>query len=134
MRYQNDLNQISADMLEGFFVDWPNPPSKEKHLQLLENSSHICLAIDEEKNKVVGFITAISDHTLSAYIPLLEVLPAYKQQGIGKKLVSEMLKQLEHLYMIDLACDDDLVAYYETFGMKKGTAMIRRNYENQAGS
>lgn len=131
--YKNDVNGISADELDGFFVDWPNPPNTETHLKLLKSSSYVVLAIDEDINQVIGFITAVSDNVLSAYIPLLEVLPDYKSQGIGKELVRQMLKQLEHLYMIDLCCDDDLVPYYERFGMMKGTGMMYRNYDRQAG-
>jgi ribosomal protein S18 acetylase RimI-like enzyme len=131
MLFVNSVEGISAEMLDGFFVDWPSPPSVNTHLKLLKGSSHVVLAIEE--NKVVGFITAISDGVLSAYIPLLEVLPAYKNKGIGKELVDRMLKQLEHLYMIDLSCDDDLVPYYEKFGMIKGTAMLKRNYDRQSG-
>jgi ribosomal protein S18 acetylase RimI-like enzyme len=134
MLYKNTLDGITANMLEGFFVDWPNPPSIETHLKLLQNSSHVIIAIDENTNQVVGFITAISDGVLSAYIPLLEVLPAHKSQGIGTELVGRMLKQLEHLYMIDLCCDDDLIPYYERFSMSKGTGMILRNYSRQSGN
>ncbi len=38
--------------------------------------------IDDINNKVVGFITAISDGVISAYIPLLEVLPKYQNMKI----------------------------------------------------
>lgn len=134
MKYTISLEGITEEMLQGFFVDWPNPPSPKTHLSLLEKSSHVVMAIDEEQNQVVGFITAISDGVLSAYIPLLEVLPAYKAKGIGTKLVEHMLAELKHLYMIDLACDDDLVPYYERFGMQKSTAMMLRNYDRQSGS
>ncbi len=91
------------------------------------------MAIDEDTNEVIGFITAISDGVLSAYVPLLEVLPQYKNKGIGKELVSRMLKELDEIYMIDLCCDDDLVPYYEKFGMKKTNGMVYRNYAMQAG-
>lgn len=134
MIYKNSLDGITSDMLKGFFVDWPNPPSPETHLKLLKNSSKVVIALDEETNQVIGFITAISDGVLSAYIPLLEVLPAYKNQGMGKELVNRMLKELENIYMIDLCCDDDLVPYYEKFGMMKTNGMIFRNYKMQAGS
>ena len=74
--YTDSLEHITADKVSGFFVGWPNPPSPETHLKLLQNSSKLVLAIDETTGNVAGFITAISDGVLSAYIPLLEVLPA----------------------------------------------------------
>ena len=131
--YTNTIEYITPQMLEGFFVDWPNPPSTETHLKLLSNSYKVVIAIDPTINKVVGFITAISDGVLSAYIPLLEVLPAYKNRGIGKELVQRMHNELEDLYMIDLCCDEDLVPYYEKFGMYTATGMVKRNYAMQSG-
>ena len=134
MIYKKELDGISSDMLKGFFVGWPNPPNPETHLKLLKNSSKVIIAMDRTTNEVVGFITAISDGVLSAYIPLLEVLPAYKSKGIGKELVNQMLKELDDIYMIDLCCDDDLVPYYDKLGMMKTNGMILRNYNMQSGS
>ncbi|WP_438313175.1 GNAT family N-acetyltransferase [Sporosarcina sp. FA9] len=134
MLYTNSTDGITSDMLQGFFVDWPNPPNSETHLKLLKNSNTVILAMDEKTSQVVGFITAISDGVLSAYIPLLEVLPEYKNAGIGKELVERMLKELQNIYMIDLMCDVDLQPYYEQFGMAKSRGMIIRNYEMQAGN
>ena len=134
MIYKNELDGISSDMLKGFFVDWPNPPNPETHLKLLKNSSKVIIAMDSKSNQVVGFITAISDGVLSAYIPLLEVLPAYKNKGIGRELVSRMLKELDDIYMIDLCCDDDLVPYYDKLGMRRTNGMVLRNYNRQSGS
>ncbi|MFB7159116.1 GNAT family N-acetyltransferase [Lysinibacillus sp. NPDC056232] len=134
MIYKNGLDGISEDRLNGFFVDWPNPPNPQTHLKLLKNSSKVVIALDEHTNHVVGFITAISDGVLSAYIPLLEVLPEYKNKGIGKELVKQMLKELNDIYMVDLCCDDDLVPYYEKLGMFKSNGMLVRNYEMQSGS
>jgi ribosomal protein S18 acetylase RimI-like enzyme len=133
MIYKNSLDGISSDMLEGFFVDWPNSPNAQTHLKLLQNSSKVVIALDDHTNQVVGFITAISDGILSAYIPFLEVLPEYKNKGIGKELVKQMLKELDDIYMVDLCCDDDLVPYYEKFGMIKSNGMLVRNYRMQSG-
>ncbi|MFJ7669147.1 GNAT family N-acetyltransferase [Lysinibacillus sp. NPDC097195] len=133
MIFTNSLEGISANMLHGFFVDWPSPPNPQTHLRLLENSSKIVVAIDDQTNEVIGFITAISDGVLSAYIPLLEVLPQYKNKGIGKELVNRMLQELDDIYMIDLCCDDDLIPYYEQFGMTKTNGMVYRNYKMQSG-
>lgn len=134
MKYVQTLEGIRPDMLKGgFFVHWPNPPTPETHFKLLQKSDWIVLALDPEVGQVVGFINAISDHVLTAYIPLLEVLPEYQNQGIGKKLVKLMLEQLKHLYMIDLLCDKHLQGFYEKLGMQKAHGMIIRHYENQSG-
>jgi ribosomal protein S18 acetylase RimI-like enzyme len=133
MIYQVSVEGVSADMLDGFFVGWPNPPAPETHLKLLQNSYKVVFAIDEDAKQVVGFITAISDGVLSAYIPLLEVLPEYQNKGIGKELVERMLHELNDLYMIDLLCDEDLQPYYEKCQMIKAQGMFKRNYEKQSG-
>lgn len=131
--YVHTLEYLSPEQLDGFFEGWHNPPSKELHLRLLQKSDEVVLAIDEDSNRVVGFITAITDHVLSAYIPFIEVLGDYRGQGIGKKLVRLMLDRLKDFYMIDLLCDEDLQEFYEKLGMIKARGMMIRNYEYQSG-
>lgn len=133
IRYINSLVNINEDNVEGFFVDWPNPPSLKKHIEILKGSSYFWLAVDEKSKNVVGFITAISDKVLSAYIPLLEVLPEYKNKGIGSELVKLMMESLKDYYMIDLLCDEELTKFYKRFGMFKSQGMIIRNYNRQSG-
>jgi len=125
---------LSPEQLSGFFAGWPNPPSPETHLRLLKSSDEIVLAIDRETTRVVGFITAITDHVLSAYIPFLEVLPEYRGRGIGKELVDFMFGRLGNLYMIDLLCDQELQAFYAKRGMIEARGMMMRNYDNQSRS
>jgi ribosomal protein S18 acetylase RimI-like enzyme len=131
--YVDNLDNILPQMLIGFFVEFSRRPSSEKLFEMLNNSEYKILALDTETNKVAGFINAISDHTLSAYIPLLEVLPAYRKQGIGKELVKRMIEKLKDYYMIDLCCDERMIKFYRKFGMKKMQAMSIRNYDNQIG-
>lgn len=133
IKYIDNLDGINESMLQGFFVGWPNPPNCEKHYQLLKNSTYIWLAIDDESNRVVGFINANSDKVLSAYIPLLEVLPTYQGKGIGGELVKRMIETLKTYYMVDLMCDDELQKYYSKFDMFKSKGMILRNYDYQSG-
>lgn len=131
--YQTNFDGISSGMLTGFFLRWPNPPPSETHLRLLQQSYRVVLAVDNQTNRVVGFVNAISDGVLSAYIPLLEVLPEYQMQGVGDKLMKRMLRMLDNLYMIDLTCDRRLQPFYEQFGMTRGTGMRIRNVARQAG-
>ncbi|GAB6988760.1 GNAT family N-acetyltransferase [Paenibacillus pini] len=132
--YTNSLEGINEENLDSvFFHEWPNPPSIKHLYMILKNSSYIYVAIHTETKKVVGFINALSDQVLTAYIPLLEVTPAFKNQGIGTQLVERMLEQLKDYYMIDLLCDADLQDYYSQKGMIKAAGMMKRNYNNQSG-
>ena len=133
VRYQSDLQGITPERLEGFFAGWPNPPSPATHLRLLTGSAYVELAVATATGQVVGFINAISDGLLMAYIPLLEVLPGYQGQGIGAALVARLLVRLEHFYAIDLLCDIDVQSFYARLGMQPATGMLVRHYERQSG-
>ena len=126
--YQDDLDGVTETMLDGFFEGWPSPLSAAAHLRLLAGSDFVALARDEDR--VVGFVTAITDGVLSAYIPLLEVLLSHRGQGIGSTLIERLLVRLSDLYMVDVVCDDDVVPFYERLGFVKGVSMMRRNYAN----
>jgi len=131
--YSTTKEEVQGLTISDFFQGWPNPPSVEVLSQSILNSDYVVLAIDEDSRQLVGYITAVSDNVLSAYIPFLEVIPSYQKQGIGHELVNQMLEQLEHLYMVDLVCEPEMVSFYESFGLRSGQAMVRRNYGNQAG-
>ncbi len=133
IEYVDSPAGVTPDRLDGFFVGWPDPPSPETHLEILQRATHIVLAIDTDSGQVIGFINAISDGVLSAYIPLLEVLPAYQKRGIGHALVERMLAKLDGLYMIDLATDPPLEAFYAPLGLKPAFAMYRRDFAHQSG-
>jgi ribosomal protein S18 acetylase RimI-like enzyme len=130
--YTDSLADVTVEHLQGgFFVGWPNPPSPQTHYRILVNCSAIVLARITD-GTVVGFITAVSDQVSCAYIPHLEVLPAYQGQGIGSELVRQMLVKLRTLYMIDLVCDPPLQPFYERFAMRPVVGMALRNYDRQA--
>lgn len=134
IRYAHSLTGIGPEHLQDFFQGWPNPPSPETHLKVLAQSDKVILAIDGESGMVVGFITALTDGVLCAYMPLLEVLPAYRKQGIGKELVRRLLARLDHFYMIDLLCDPELQSFYAQLGMEPATGMRIRTYDRQSGT
>ncbi|HET7572581.1 MAG TPA: GNAT family N-acetyltransferase [Gaiellaceae bacterium] len=115
IEYRDTVDGIDAAHLAGFFAGWPDPPSRERHLDLLRRSTHRVLALD--RGQVVGFVTAVSDGVLSAYVPLLEVLPGYQRRGIGTELMRRVLAKLEGLYMVDLSCDAELEPFYRRLGM-----------------
>ena len=131
--YTDSADGVAEDMLSGFFVGWPNPPSRKTHLKLLESSDEVILALDDETGQVVAFVTAISDQILCAFIPLLEVLPAYQGRGVGRELVRRMVEKLHGRYAIDLICDPELQPFYASLGMQPVSGMALRDYTRQSG-
>ncbi|WP_291427893.1 GNAT family N-acetyltransferase [Deinococcus sp.] len=126
------LDGVTPGQLQGIFVDWPNPPSSDTFLRLLRGSYRVVVAVHD--GQVIGFVQAVSDGVLTAYIPLLEVLPAWQGQGVGRALMTRMQAELRHLYAVDLGCDDNLVGFYEGLGMQRGHLMLTRRYERQSGA
>jgi ribosomal protein S18 acetylase RimI-like enzyme len=134
IEYRDSHNGIEPHHLSGFFVGWPSPPSPETHLRLLDGSDGVGIAFDSEADRVVGYITTLSDGVLFAYISSLEVLPGWQGRGIGSELVQRMLDRLRALYAIDLLCDDDVLPFYERLGLSKATGALVRRYDHQSGS
>ncbi len=134
IRYLNTANGVRPDQLEGFFEGWPSPPTPETHVAIMSGSYRVVLALDEDSDAVVGFITAVSDGVLAAYIPLLEVLPQYRRRGIGRELVTRMQEELAELYMVDLVCDEAVESFYVSLGMKPALAMTVRRLDKQSGT
>ena len=133
IRYIEDATDLGNRVPEGFFEGWPNPPSPDTHARLLRKSSAVVVAIDDKTDRMIGFVTAISDGVLTAYVPLLEVLPEYRQQGVGLGLMGRILEKLSNLYAVDLLCEEDLQPFYEKSGMRKTTGMMIRRYQFQSG-
>ena len=129
IEYRSDLTNVTPEQIQGFFVGWQNPLPPETHLRMLTESDLAQIAIDADTGSVVGFVAALTDNVQGAFITLLEVLPEYQGQGVGKALMSQMLGRLSHIQTIELMCDGDLVPFYERFGMKPSGGMVLRRRE-----
>jgi ribosomal protein S18 acetylase RimI-like enzyme len=126
IEFTTSLDGVEPAHLHGFFEGWPSPPVPERHLDLLRGSYRIVLARETGSPRIVGFVNAISDGILYAFIPLLEVLPSHRGRGIGSELVTRLLDELNDFYAVDLMCDPELQPFYDRFGMHRATGMIIR--------
>jgi len=132
LEYRTTTDGLTADQLDGGFFDgWPDPPSPETMLRILGASDHVVIAVRDDQ--VIGFVTAISDGVLSAFITLLEVLPEHHNKGIGHSLINQMMSQIGDIYMVDLVCDANLSRFYAELGFAPTTGMSRRDYAMQSG-
>lgn len=89
----------------------------------------------DQNSKLIGYARVLSDGIRHAYICSLIVHPAFRKQGIGKKMMEELLTFLKYnnLYPT-LVAGQDTKEYYKRFGFEiesNGyTAMcIRKPYE-----
>ena len=132
--YTDSLDEITPDMLQGFFVGWPNPPHPSTHLSILSGSDAIELAIDSSSRKVVGFTTGLTDGVITLYISYLEVLPDFQGQGIGSELTRRLLSRFDQYYGINLNCDENVQPFYQRLGMMNAFGMNIRRYDRQSGA
>ncbi len=131
--FDDDVASVEPAQLEGFFDGWPDPPTPATHARILRSSHAAIVAIEPDTGRVAGFVTAVSDGVLSAYIPLLEVRREHRSQGLGRELVERMLEKLRGFYMIDVSCDPELEPFYTRLGFTPARAMLRRDYGSQSG-
>lgn len=129
IEYRSDVAGLTPEQIHGFFVGWQNPFPPETHLRMLTGSDLSQVAVDTSTGRVVGFIAALTDNVQGAFITLLEVLPEYQGQGVGKALMTQMLDRLSHIQTIELMCDADLVPFYQQFDMKPAGGMVLRRRE-----
>lgn len=124
--YETRIEGLQAAQLGGgFFEGWATPLTPEEHLAVLRAAAHAVVAVDGEE--VVGFVNALSDGVLSAYLPLLEVLPGHRDRGIGSELVRRVVAEIGPLYMVDVLCDAEVFGFYERLGFARaGGGMLRR--------
>ncbi|SDN68513.1 Acetyltransferase (GNAT) domain-containing protein [Actinomyces ruminicola] len=125
LTYLTGRGSVAPDQIEGMFVGWPSPPSAAQLVAVMDGSYRRVWALDGDR--VVGYISAISDGVLNAFIPWLEVHPDYQGRGIGAELVRRLLAQLDDMYAVDLCCDPEMLPYYERLGFARLAGAGLRN-------
>ncbi len=119
------MKAVVADDLAPFFEGWPTPPVPELRLATLQGADVVILAFDDDL--LVGLATAITDGAMFGYVPLLEVLPAYRRRGIGRELIRRISAALPSLYGLDACCDDVVAPFYLRLGFHRVVGMVRRD-------
>ncbi len=80
-----------------FFKEWSfSKYAKNYYTNLLSNPEAICLVVEED-NQLIGYAAIVPKtihHRLSKYCEIenIGIVPEYRRQGIGKKLLEECCK------------------------------------------
>ena len=94
------------------------------------------LLIAEQNEQIIGYaLSQYHSPTRKATYENLYVIPEYRNQGIARKLTSELIKQLKEKksYICGLIEADNelIVKILEENGFKKGKQMIWMDYQSE---
>ncbi|HPG31806.1 MAG TPA: GNAT family N-acetyltransferase [bacterium] len=111
---------------------WVKPDEifNEKSVEMIVKKS-FCFACAFSGKKIIGIGRAISDGTSDAYIQDVAVLEPYRNQGIGKKILIEILEflKLKKIGWIGLIAEPGSSGFYENIGFKKMKKHIPMTYD-----
>jgi GNAT superfamily N-acetyltransferase len=110
---------------------WKNCYNKSGIKPLIKGSFAFIVAVDKKTEKAVGMGRLISDGVSDAYIQDLVVLPDYRSQGIGEKLVQSLLEYCKSkgIIWIGLIAEPKQDGFYLPFGFKHLKNYIPMKYE-----
>jgi ribosomal protein S18 acetylase RimI-like enzyme len=120
-------DNIKPGELDCFFRGWKSPPSLKMKEKLLNGSDLIVTA--REDGILVGFLTAISDGAMHAFISLVEVLETHQGKGIGSHLMRRVVDYFKGYYDIVLITDPDKALFYKKHGFHEVYSMYIRDFE-----
>ena len=85
---------------------------------LIQGSFSFAVAVEKKSGKAIGMGRVISDGVSDGYIQDLVVLPDYRNSGIGKELISVLVKRCiqSGITWIALIAEPDTEHFYLPFG------------------
>ena len=88
---------------------------------LIKGSFAFAVVIDKKNKKTIGMGRILSDGSSDAYIQDLIILPKYRGQGIGKKLLEKLLQYClsKGILWIGLIAEPGQDDFYKSYGFKK---------------
>lgn len=126
IRLQYDCSNVDWDSVSSILESAGMAHFESKiHKIAFENSCVIVFAYDDDK--LIGFGRAISDYAYQAAIYDVAVSQAYQGKGLGRMIVSSILKSIPQCNFI-LYASPGKEGFYETLNfkrMKTGMALFR---------
>lgn len=100
--------------------------TEEKERISLKNTISVTARDTSTNNKLVGFLTLLTDHAYIFYILDVMVDPDYRKIGIGKELIGLTVKHCkeEGFVKIFLTAIPGSEPFYKKFGFKEGMSPV----------
>lgn len=81
--------------------------------------------------ELVGFVRALSDGHLAAYIEDVMVHQRHRKSGLGSALMTRLLAELEAVAVINLFCAPETVPFYEKQGFGPTTNVLTQRRQRK---
>ncbi|HHD75794.1 MAG TPA: GNAT family N-acetyltransferase [Campylobacterales bacterium] len=132
MEFVYELTDVAWDELSELYKIAPLGNKKPKDLKIVfENSRFKCFVYDTER--LIGVGRALADGLDCSYICDVAVHPEYQGQGIGKKIISQLIEFSEGHKKIILYAVPGKESFYGDLGFAKmNTAMAIFQNQDQA--
>ncbi len=126
-------NQLNADeFIELWNFVWDDPPTKEQVELAMDNSLfRVSIFVDD---KIAAMARVIGDKGLCYYIKDVVVKPEFQYKGLGRILMTRVLKFVNDngidktKIMVELCAMPDIIPFYEKFGFGYNEAKRMRLY------
>jgi GNAT superfamily N-acetyltransferase len=76
----------------------------------------------------VGFVRALSDGHLAAYVEDVMVREGYRGSGVGEELMARLLREVGDVANVSLFCEPPVASFYERSGFRRTSyALMQRS-------
>jgi ribosomal protein S18 acetylase RimI-like enzyme len=102
-------------------VGWTRPASEEALAEVLKAGPAVGAW---DGDKLVGFVRALSDGYLVAYVEDVMVHEEYRRSGVGENLMTRLLEEIGGVAKVNLFCEEPVVKFYEGRGFDRTSYVL----------
>ena len=127
MGFEINISELPSEKeLKNLFsqTSWASKRQNQDIAKMLDNTT-VFVTI-RENSELIGFGRAISDGIYRALMDDIVVESTYRNRGLGKVIVENILKQLDGIDEIFLNTKPDLEEFYNKFGFSKANTITMK--------
>ncbi|WP_298542033.1 GNAT family N-acetyltransferase [uncultured Aquimarina sp.] len=103
-------------------TSWAKSRSLEGVEKLLQKTEVFVVVRDTDTEQLIGFGRALSDGIYRAMLDDIVIDESYRKRGLGKRIVHELLDQVQDVEQVFLNTKPELEVFYNEFGFTKTKA------------